>query len=113
MSSKNETPEELLEHRAPLGALEAAQEPKVRLRVEVDKTNLVFAYALGAEAAERHPGGAGWTQIGPELDATILADEFSDQGAGAFSGAFVGICAQDLRDKQSWAEFGYFEYSGA
>lgn len=107
MSSKNENPEELLEHRVPLRALRSAVTPSVRLRVEAEETTLRFYFAVPGSSAE-----AGWTEIGPELDATVLADEFSDQGAGAFSGAFVGICAQDLRDKASWAEFGYFEYKG-
>lgn len=104
--STNEEPRELREHRIPLrtaaGAPAASAEPDgVGLRVTVDTVSLQFSYLRD---------GA-WLPVGPELDATVLADEASDQGAGAFSGAFVGLCAQDLRDKAAWAEFDYLEYT--
>ncbi len=98
--SSNEKPRELREHRVPLTVTDAAT-GGVALRVSVDTVRLQFSYARDDE----------WHPIGPELDATVLADEASDQGAGAFSGAFVGLCAQDLRDKAAWAEFDYLEYT--
>lgn len=95
--SRNEQPEELLEHRIVLDRFNGS----IRLAVEVDTPELRLLYAAAGDQ---------WHRIGPAIDSTILADEFSDNGAGAFSGSFVGICAQDLRDKSSWAEFSYLEY---
>ena len=44
--------------------------------------------------------------IGPEFDVTNLSDDFTY----GFTGAFVGICAQDLMDHKKWADFQWFHY---
>lgn len=60
--------------------------------------------------------GCEWTAIGPVLDAGRMSDEHAetkrdgillDQG---FTGAFVGVCAQDLSGARKQADFDYFAY---
>ncbi|MDG2527213.1 glycoside hydrolase family 43 protein [Caulobacter endophyticus] len=73
----------------------------VRLKVEVDHERLVFSWAL-----EDGP----WHRIGPELDTSVLSDE-AGKGEGAnFTGAFVGMCAQDLTGRRAPADFAGFDY---
>jgi len=72
----------------------------IHLRVEVDFERLFFAYRVG----ERE-----WTRLG-QLDASILSDEASPPGTPNFTGAFVGVCCQDLGGTGRHADFDYFEY---
>jgi len=60
--------------------------------------------------------GAQWLAVGPVLDASIISDEHAelvkdgimlDQG---FTGAFIGLCAQDLGGTRQYADFDYFYY---
>lgn len=60
--------------------------------------------------------GENWIAIGPVLDASKISDENVelvmsgyrfDQG---FTGAFIGICAQDLSGQKKYADFDYFRY---
>ncbi|HJB28688.1 MAG TPA: glycoside hydrolase family 43 protein [Candidatus Blautia faecavium] len=44
--------------------------------------------------------------LGPIFDVTNLSDDFTF----GFTGAFVGICAQDLREHRKWADFQWFQY---
>jgi xylan 1,4-beta-xylosidase len=69
------------------------------LQVEVDYDRLQFAYS---------PDGENWESIGPVLDAGILAGEVAKEGK--FTGAFVGLCCQDLSGQQRAADFDFFEY---
>ncbi|MEO8131744.1 MAG: glycoside hydrolase family 43 protein [Bryobacteraceae bacterium] len=78
----------------------ASGEP-VRLRVEVDFERLYFAYAVGDREWSRLPG---------HLDASILSDEAAAPGSPNFTGAFVGVCCQDLTGAGHPADFDYFEY---
>jgi xylan 1,4-beta-xylosidase len=73
----------------------------VCLRVEIDYERLWFAYRLGSGAWQRLPG---------PLDASILSDEATAPGAPNFTGAFVGMCCQDLAGTGKAADFDYFEY---
>ena len=50
--------------------------------------------------------GRQWQSIGPSLDATKLSDDYG-QGLH-FTGAFVGLCAQDLGGTRVVADFDYF-----
>jgi xylan 1,4-beta-xylosidase len=52
--------------------------------------------------------GEDWTSIGPVLDYSILSDEYGREGR--FTGAFVGLCCQDLNGTRKAADFDYFEY---
>ena len=75
----------------------------VYLKAEVNFEELQFFWSLD---------GAGWTPIGPKLDAGVLSDE-AGKGEGAnFTGAFVGMCCQDLTGRQLPADFAYFHYVG-
>lgn len=47
-------------------------------------------------------------KIGPEFDTTILSDEYARPMG--FTGAFVGICAQDLQGQKAEAHFQNFLY---
>ena len=44
------------------------------------------------------------------FDASILSDEASAPGTPNFTGAFVGVCCQDLAGTGSPADFDYFVY---
>lgn len=52
--------------------------------------------------------GETWKSIGPELYMGVLADEYSNKLS--FTGAFAGICVQDLRGTRLHADFDYFDY---
>lgn len=75
----------------------------VWLRAEIDFEKLFFYWSLD---------DTNWHQIPVQLDASILSDE-SGNGAGAnFTGAFVGMCCQDLSGQKKNADFDFFEYIG-
>lgn len=70
----------------------------IYLKAEVDYEKLQFYYSLNGEQ---------WMTIGTVLDMSILSDEYPDWG---FTGAFVGLCCQDLSGSRLHADFDYFEY---
>ena len=72
----------------------------VELRVEVDYERLHFGY--------RTPGDP-WHVL-PQLDASILSDEAGPPLNPNFTGAFVGMCCQDLAGTRRPADFEYFDY---
>ena len=75
---------------------------KVRLALTVRGKALQFFYALE---------GGELTPIGPVLDASLLSDECGGhQAHGSFTGAFVGVAAQDLNGTAKSADFDYFIY---
>jgi xylan 1,4-beta-xylosidase len=76
---------------------------RVGLRVTFDGPAVRFAYA---------PGGSGpWQDLGVELDATILSDEYAarvidgEPEAWGFTGAFVGLWVQDVGADGGYADF--------
>jgi xylan 1,4-beta-xylosidase len=69
------------------------------LRADLDHAHFSFAFSID---------GAQWTPIGSALDATQLSDEYGDKDG--FTGAFVGLCAQDLTYQRKTADFDYFRY---
>jgi xylan 1,4-beta-xylosidase len=73
----------------------------IHLLVNVDGERLRFSYK---------PDGAEWHEIPQEFDATILSDEAGPPGPN-FTGAFVGMCCQDLGGTQKPADFDWFEYA--
>jgi xylan 1,4-beta-xylosidase len=75
----------------------------VHLRVEVDYARLLFAYRVEGED---------WVWIPGLFDAGILSDESGSAGNPNFTGAFVGMCCQDLTGARSVADFDYFYYQG-
>jgi len=52
------------------------------------------------------PGGE-WRQIGPVLNGAILSDDYNHLG---FTGAFVGMCCQDISGQKRHADFSCFVY---
>jgi xylan 1,4-beta-xylosidase len=74
---------------------------RVHLRVEVDYERLYFAYRLD---------GQDWCWLPGPLDASILSDEAGPPGNPNFTGAFVGMCCQDVAGTRRPADFDYFEY---
>ncbi len=73
----------------------------VHLRVEVDFERLYFAYRVGDQD---------WCWLPEQFDASILSDEASAPGNPNFTGAFVGMCCQDLAGTYHPADFDYFDY---
>ncbi|XHR27572.1 MAG: glycoside hydrolase family 43 protein [Chthoniobacteraceae bacterium] len=73
--------------------------PRCYLRAELDGTRLQFAAS---------PDGAAWQNIGPELDASKLSDDYGT-GYLRFTGTMAGLCAQDLGGTRAPADFDYFE----
>ena len=77
---------------------------QVYLKVIVEEDRLQFYYGTDDKI---------WIKIGPVLDASILSDDYvrEDQRyRPAFTGAFVGICCQDLTGEAVAADFEWFEY---
>jgi xylan 1,4-beta-xylosidase len=73
----------------------------VHLRVEVDYERLLFAFKTG---------GGDWIWLPGPLDASALSDEASLPGNPNFTGAFVGMCCQDMTGSRRPADFDFFEY---
>lgn len=69
------------------------------LQVTVDYDRLQFGYSAD---------GVHWESIGPVLDAAALSGELCQEGE--YTGAFVGLCCQDLSGQRQTADFDYFEY---
>lgn len=73
---------------------------RVHLRLEVNREQLHFYYALEKEEE--------FLPVGEWYDASTLSDEFCREGC--FTGTFVGICCQDMFGYRKYADFDYFEY---
>ena len=76
----------------------------IRLKAEVRGATARFLAApTGCEQ---------WTVLADELDANHLSDDYISawRGRTVFTGAMVGICAQDFDSHRSHADFRYFDY---
>ncbi len=73
----------------------------VHLRVEVDEERMQFAWRLEGEA---------WQWLPQVFDASTLSDEATAPGHPNFTGAFVGMCCQDMAGTAMPADFESFEY---
>ena len=73
----------------------------VGLRVEVDEERLWFAFRIGSGA---------WQKLPQTFDASILSDEAQMPGSPNFTGAFVGVAAQDMAGTAAPADFDWFSY---
>ena len=87
----------------PLSAPVSVDETKeIGLKVEVSYDKLQFLYSLDQQ---------NWVKIGKVMDASILSDDYPEtKNQGKFTGAFVGLCCQDLSGQRTPAYFDYFEY---
>jgi xylan 1,4-beta-xylosidase len=71
--------------------------PRAFLRATFHEEKLQFSAS---------PDDSAWRDVGPELDASKLSDDY---GAGLhFTGAFAGVAAQDLGGTRAAADFDYF-----
>jgi xylan 1,4-beta-xylosidase len=77
----------------------------VYLQAELNGADLQFYYALMKD---------NWIKAGPLLNAGILSDDYIRESGSryqaAFTGAFVGICCQDLSGNKKKAWFDWFNY---
>jgi xylan 1,4-beta-xylosidase len=73
----------------------------VQLRVEIDCERLLFAYRLEDDR---------WIWLPGIFDASILSDEAGPPGNPNFTGAFIGMCCQDLAGTCLPADFDWFCY---
>ena len=73
----------------------------VWLGLDVRGAHLQFRFALEEGA---------WQPIGPVLDASVISDEGGRGEHSSFTGAFVGMAAQDLTGAGLGADFSYFRY---
>jgi xylan 1,4-beta-xylosidase len=72
---------------------------RIYLRARVDRGELQFSAS---------PDATAWQNIGPVLDFSKLSDDYG--GTLRFTGAMVGLCAQDLGGTWASADFDYFDY---
>ena len=73
----------------------------IYLRATVEYEVLKFAYSIDGE---------NFTTLNVSLDATLISDE-AGKGEGAnFTGAFIGMCCQDLTGMRNHADFDSFQY---
>ena len=79
----------------------AVPDGPLRLGVDVDEGELQFRWATAT---------GGWQAIGPVLDASLLSDEGGRGEHANFTGAFVGMAAQDVSGQGHWADFQWFDY---
>ena len=76
-------------------------EGAVWLRCRVDHAVLRFAWSTD---------GAAWQDLPSTLDYSVISDEGGKGEHRSFTGAFVGMCCQDLSGQACPADFDYFEY---
>jgi xylan 1,4-beta-xylosidase len=72
---------------------------QVFLRAEVNGGHLQFSAS---------PDGRAWQQMGPLLDMSKLSDDYGS--TLRFTGAMIGLCAQDVGGTRAVADFDYFDY---
>ncbi len=75
---------------------------EIALRVEVHGGDAAFFWTADGE----------WRPLGGAQPAYMLSDDYIEKRRGrcAFTGAMVGICAQDMDAHRSFADFKYFNY---
>lgn len=80
---------------------------QIMLRVIWQRANIQFQYSTDGET---------WMDAGPVLDGSILSDDYVRDGSEryrpAFTGAFVGVCCQDLTGQNGYADVEWIKYSG-
>ncbi len=79
----------------------------LHLRAETRGATVRFAWSAD---------GAAWNAIGPELDASLLSDEYATRTAAGqitdwgFTGSLFALAAQDLTGAGPHADFDLFDY---
>ncbi len=77
---------------------------RIGLEVRVDREELQFFYSWLGEPLR---------PLGGKLPASHLSDDHIRESALVFTGAMVGICAQDLYDHSTYGDFACFYYREA
>lgn len=87
----------------PIGVgISIPEEGAVYLRLVTERDKASFWYSTD---------GRKYEQAGTDLDAAVLSDEYyAGIGENRFTGAFIGICCQDISGRNGYADFDYFEY---
>lgn len=89
----------------PESPVNIGQVDTVYLKVHFNRAEIQFSYSLD----NNH-----WIIIGPVLDGSILSDDYvrdeENRYRAAFTGAFIGLCCQDLSGQKLHADFNHFEY---
>jgi xylan 1,4-beta-xylosidase len=73
----------------------------IELRAEVDYERLRFAFRVD---------GSDWNWLPQQFDASTISDEAGPPLYPNFTGAFIGMCCQDLAGTRRPADFEFFEY---
>jgi len=71
------------------------------LKAEVAHHSLMFYFSIDEKT---------WTQLPINLDYSVISDEAGEGGGANFTGAFVGMCCQDISGQECVADFDYFDY---
>jgi len=86
--------------------IDLSGQQRIYLKAHLNRSNLQFHYATKANE---------WQRVGKIVDGSILSDDYVREGGQhyrpAFTGAFVGLCCQDLSGQQQHADFDWFEYT--
>ena len=82
---------------------------RILLKADIAGDKLQFLYAEDNADPK-------WIKAGPVLDFSKLSDEYAESKIGpylldqGFTGAYVGLCVQDLSGSQKYADFDHFSY---
>ena len=91
--------------RGPIDQVDVTGVERIYLKADFDGYDLQFYFAIEEGI---------WQKIGPILDGSILSDDyvadFKVRYRASFTGAFVGLCCQDLSGRNLHADFDWFEY---
>ena len=74
---------------------------KIYLRAVITGAQLLFSWSIDS---------INWHQLPVELDYSLISDEAGKGAGNSFTGAFIGMCCQDISGADKHADFGYFEY---
>ena len=72
---------------------------RVYLKLQFQRQTYRFGYS---------PDGVTWSWLEPKFESYKLSDDYC--GGLAFTGTFIGLCAQDLSGTHLHADFDFFEY---
>jgi len=73
----------------------------VWLRCDVNNQALQFSWSVDGES---------WQKVPVTLDYSMISDEAGKGEGASFTGAFVGMCCQDISGQDCPADFDYFHY---
>lgn len=83
------------------GCIKVTKNEELNFRLSLRRSELTFFYSMDR---------VNFIQVGNTYDATLLSDEFTNSGPGAFDGTFVGMSVCDMDRQKKWAEFTSFSY---